>query len=53
MPTGWMNFCGRSFGLARRGGILKLVGVCGQEFEMNYADDRMLGCSADGVGCDG
>lgn len=26
------------------GGILKLVGVRGQEFEMNYADDGILGC---------
>jgi hypothetical protein len=35
------------------GGILKFVGVCGQEFEMDYADDGTLGCSADGVGCIG
>lgn len=34
-------------------GILELVGVRVQEFEMNYADDGILGRSADGDGCDG
>lgn len=53
MPIGWMDFCGGSYGFARRGGILELVGVRVQEFEMNYADDRVLGRSADGDGCDG